>query len=223
MMVFNPPPNWPVPPRGWSPRPGWQPDPTWGPPPPGWKLWVDENAGQGKTVNSAPKKKPHVFRVMVLLFIGLVIVAIWQGGAIGEISLGGNDGVSVKMNKAEVQANQPALEDRLERIESNLQERSPEATATIDISGSWRGENGFDYFFEQFGDTFTFSEESSYGLTATGQGTINGDRLRLTFEAWNESTGRAEMVLAGNGVLSGTVTNDTYQVSDYLSMSRTGE
>ena len=33
---FNPPPNWPAPPAGWSPSAGWQPDPTWPPPPPGW-------------------------------------------------------------------------------------------------------------------------------------------------------------------------------------------
>ena len=37
---FNPPPNWPAAPQGWTPPPGWVPDPSWGPAPPGWRFWV---------------------------------------------------------------------------------------------------------------------------------------------------------------------------------------
>jgi len=39
---YNPPPNWPPPPEGWTPEPSWQPNPAWGPPPEGWLLWVTE-------------------------------------------------------------------------------------------------------------------------------------------------------------------------------------
>lgn len=42
-MRFNPPPNWPPAPPGWTPPPGWQPDPAWGPPPAGWPLWLDDH------------------------------------------------------------------------------------------------------------------------------------------------------------------------------------
>ncbi|WP_319455695.1 MULTISPECIES: hypothetical protein [unclassified Mycobacterium] len=41
-MRFNPPPNWPPAPPGWTPSPDWQPDPSWPPIPPGWPLWVAE-------------------------------------------------------------------------------------------------------------------------------------------------------------------------------------
>ena len=41
---FNAPPNWPLPPPGWSPEPGWQPDPSWPPAPPGWQLWIPATA-----------------------------------------------------------------------------------------------------------------------------------------------------------------------------------
>ena len=41
-LVFNPPPNWPKPPAGWSPTPTWRPDPAWGPVPEGWQLWIEE-------------------------------------------------------------------------------------------------------------------------------------------------------------------------------------
>jgi hypothetical protein len=42
-MRFNPPPNWPQPPAGWSPPPGWEPDPSLPRPPRGWQLWVADD------------------------------------------------------------------------------------------------------------------------------------------------------------------------------------
>jgi hypothetical protein len=41
-MRYNPPPNWPEPPKGWTPHADWSPDPSWPAPPPGWRLWVEE-------------------------------------------------------------------------------------------------------------------------------------------------------------------------------------
>ncbi|WP_026256759.1 excalibur calcium-binding domain-containing protein [Actinopolymorpha alba] len=59
---FNPPPNWPEPPAGWTPPSNWEPDPSWGPPPYGWTLWIDD----------APSKAPIVRR---RLAVGLGFVA----------------------------------------------------------------------------------------------------------------------------------------------------
>jgi hypothetical protein len=42
-MRYNPPPNWPKPPKGWAPHADWSPDPAWPPPPPGWRLWVEDD------------------------------------------------------------------------------------------------------------------------------------------------------------------------------------
>lgn len=52
-MHYNPPPNWPKPPDGWVPPPGWSPDPSWPPPPPGWRLWVEEDAPSSRGAKSA--------------------------------------------------------------------------------------------------------------------------------------------------------------------------
>ncbi|ODR05071.1 hypothetical protein BHQ15_16275 [Mycolicibacillus koreensis] len=52
-MRFNPPPNWPPAPPGWTPEPGWQPDPAWGPPPPGWPLWVPDTATPARRTTTA--------------------------------------------------------------------------------------------------------------------------------------------------------------------------
>ena len=45
---FNPPPNWPLLPEGWTPPPGWSPDPEWPPVPAGWQLWVDDESPRGR-------------------------------------------------------------------------------------------------------------------------------------------------------------------------------
>ncbi|KAA0086752.1 hypothetical protein CIW52_02245 [Mycolicibacterium sp. P9-64] len=72
-MRFNPPPNWPPAPPGWTPQPDWRPDPSWPPLPPGWPLWVPD-AQRSKTglVIGA-------FALTLLVGIGVVIgVVVWS-------------------------------------------------------------------------------------------------------------------------------------------------
>lgn len=54
-LVFNPPPGWPRPPRGWTPPKGWSPDPSWPEPPTGWQLWVEEKEPSAKADPSTPE------------------------------------------------------------------------------------------------------------------------------------------------------------------------
>ena len=49
-LVFNPPPGWPKPPKGWTPPKGWKPDPAWPAPPPGWQLWIPDSVTIGDSV-----------------------------------------------------------------------------------------------------------------------------------------------------------------------------
>lgn len=41
-LVFNPPPGWPRPPRGWAPPKDWKPDPSWPPAPSNWDFWIPD-------------------------------------------------------------------------------------------------------------------------------------------------------------------------------------
>lgn len=68
---FNPPPNWPPVPQGWTPPPGWQPDPSWPAPPPGWKVWVDDRRGMSRSA-----------KVGIGVIVGLL--ALCGIGAIGS-------------------------------------------------------------------------------------------------------------------------------------------
>jgi hypothetical protein len=74
MAAFNPPPNWPPAPSGWTPPPGWQPDPAWGPPPPGWQLWTDEPPKRHS------RRRPLWASAGAGLLAGIVIGAVVAGG-----------------------------------------------------------------------------------------------------------------------------------------------
>jgi len=77
-MRFNPPPNWPPSPAGWTPPAGWSPDPSWGPTPAGWQLWVDDTS---PTPSRGPKRRG---RWIVPTAVG--VVALLVGIGIGNTS-----------------------------------------------------------------------------------------------------------------------------------------
>jgi len=51
-VVFNPPPGWPEPPKGWVPPKGWKPDPSWPTPPSDWQFWLANKAESGSPLPS---------------------------------------------------------------------------------------------------------------------------------------------------------------------------
>jgi hypothetical protein len=96
-MRYNPPPNWPPAPPGWTPPPGWQPDPSWGPVPPGWSLWTDDtghvqdapveypayaDAPPPYPAPPPPKKKTG----LILAFAAVVVVLAVMGGVIAVVA-----------------------------------------------------------------------------------------------------------------------------------------
>ena len=57
-LRFNPPPGWPLP-DGFAPPPGWQPDPSWPPAPPGWSLWLSDDAAGKTQIVASPVQSPR--------------------------------------------------------------------------------------------------------------------------------------------------------------------
>ena len=74
-MRFNPPPNWPPAPPGWTPPPGWRPDPSWPALPQAWPLWVPD----------APRRKTGLIvgalAATLLIGVGVVAVVATSGGS----------------------------------------------------------------------------------------------------------------------------------------------
>lgn len=81
MTKYNPPSNWPTPPKGWTPPAGWKPDPAWGPPPAGWHLWIEDQPVQ------PVQQKSWFARHKILTGLGALVAVSVIGGAIG----GGGD------------------------------------------------------------------------------------------------------------------------------------
>lgn len=79
--TYNPPPEWPAAPAGWSPGPGWRPDPSWPAAPDGWQLWVEDDHTRGH----ASGRRRSALLVAAGLVAGLVLgAAVANGGAADE-------------------------------------------------------------------------------------------------------------------------------------------
>jgi hypothetical protein len=78
VIRFNPPPDWPAPPLGWSPPQGWQPDPSWPPAPKGWRFWINDPApGVGEPTKHAPRRvRRRRINAWILGVTGAVITLI---------------------------------------------------------------------------------------------------------------------------------------------------
>ncbi len=86
-MRFNPPPNWPQPPAGWTPPPGWEPDPAWGPVPPGWQLWVADNRPRDAPPYGAPPGKSTGSKTGLIVGAVSVVLLLLVGAAVGAALL----------------------------------------------------------------------------------------------------------------------------------------
>lgn len=80
-MRFNPPPNWPPAPAGFTPDASWQPDPAWGPPPPGWPVWVDDTAAVPADYRPAgstgvPKSRKPLWLLLAALATAIALAGV---------------------------------------------------------------------------------------------------------------------------------------------------
>jgi len=74
---YNPPPNWPSRPPGWTPPDGWKAPANWPPPPDGWKFWLPDE-----------KQDPWFGRKKLLIGLGGGLVGVML---IGIIASAGGD------------------------------------------------------------------------------------------------------------------------------------
>lgn len=110
-MRFNPPPNWPPAPPGWTPPPDWRPDPNWGPPPPGWQLWVQDgpaSTGRSRT----PLIIGGVVGALVLVVVGVLTVVL-----LTRTSTGGEGTDATTTTSVEASSDEDQIEDTVAAFE----------------------------------------------------------------------------------------------------------
>jgi hypothetical protein len=76
------------------------------------------------------------------------------------------------------------------------------AATPIDISGTWRDDDGYSYVIEQRGDRYHFTQYKSGAEVGTGDGHVDGKSLTHNFTATDPNTG-APMQGVCNAQLSG--------------------
>ena len=89
-----------------------------------------------------------------------------------------------------------------------------------DISGYWYSNNGLVYQVEQYGNGAVVQEESSYGVTAVGEGVVYNDRADFNYRAFNNSSGQAIFYFRSDGTILAEFNNATYGTSSQAILTR---
>jgi hypothetical protein len=177
--------------------------------------------GQGKSgiAGGVPR---FVWVVACVLAAVVVVYALATGSSVTRVGIPGGGAVEFEKNSPlvpasnvnevsakELSENQKKLEERLNNLQNNLQNNtSQQDTSPItaarnsiaNVSGLWGSPYGVSYYINQSGNRFIIQEISPiYGITAVGQGTINGSRMDLAYTTALATGGSASLQIAPDG------------------------
>ncbi len=151
--------------------------------------------------------------VALVCLVGVIAYTIVnQGGFLKQFSVG-SDGISMEFDQLkdlpgqELAERQNKLEQKIANINNTLEQGSaaPQTAAnnvnasysqnSINLNGRWNTNVGFSYLITQYANEISIQEFSPvYGITAVGQGQINGQSVSITYQT--------ALNTQGNGVLN---------------------
>lgn len=143
----------------------------------------------------------------------------------GEVSFypgGGQESAASSEDISDIEDSQAAIDRRVEQLEAAAAQEgaSADPTGVADFTGTWSATNGFTYVISQFGDAAVIQEQSLYGTTAYGEGTIDESQASFNFTAFDGSFGTASLQLTGTNQIQASFFNATYGTSSTLFMTR---
>ncbi len=141
------------------------------------------------------------------------------------------------IDDTERRSREAELKQKLEELEKKLAEKDKQKTSfsstlntdspTLDLSGNWytTATPGVTYRLVQYDDAVTFEEVSSlFGVptvSAAGNGTINGNSLKITYNTLFGTQGKGSLRIKDNGdLLTGSLTDLTSGAVMQLSLQR---
>lgn len=182
-MRFNPPPNWPPAPPGWTPPPQWRPDPEWGPPPPGWQLWVADTAPLSPPRNRTPFIVGGI-AVAIVVVVGVVLTVALTSRS----DSGGGSGPSTTVTAA---SDEDQIAEKVAAFEKAWNEQDFDAMTPITCTDLHSDPE----FTEE---EFLSSRQESGRLTLEVVDTdITGDKAVVSIEQQGQSANDFDFVREG--------------------------
>lgn len=129
-----------------------------------------------------------------------------DGAAPVQAGMTGTDRLD-REDRDALEERQQYLEAKIQELEAQLEDDPPPARpGIVSIAGTWMGQQGISYQFQQVGTDIVFSEINPLlGVTASGTGTLNGTVLTLNVTTAAYTNGTASLRLDPDGMrLTGT-------------------
>lgn len=153
--------------------------------------------------------------VLVAMGGAVIAVAMLRGQQPTGVDLGPGQlhvdfaaGAGGGLTTEEIQQEQAAMRDRVERLEADARASGAADPITdVDLSGRWTGANGFTYVIQQVGRQAVIQELSGTLVTAVGEGSVYGQKVHFDAQAVNGVSTSVDLALDGPDVLRGTFTN----------------
>ncbi len=113
-----------------------------------------------------------------------------------------------KLDSDTIEESQPDVENQVRELEARAQEGSDASPApSVDLTGTWTDSDGSEYLIQQFGSEAVFQENSPYGVTAYGIGSVSSGAFSFDYEVIDGSFGTAQLTIVDSRTLEGTFTN----------------
>jgi len=194
----------------------------------------------------ARDKKVLTYSISAVLLIA-VLLNFYHGATVSKIDIPGLFGIEFNSNRdkmpvmQESDLNVKTLPEKPEPLQAEQSDISPERADPVievemnnapvheplrtaenvryELQGTWYGEDGSIYEIEQSENIITFTENSYSGITASGTGSINGNRIIVDYQTPYGTTGRAILEISGNQkVLSGYASDLTTGLTTGLTL-----
>jgi hypothetical protein len=171
-----------------------------------------------------PKKRHPIKWTGIAIIVILGAIAIYAAVHQGVRSINFKQGTISFQNvrPADIKNSQPLIRSDLSAAKgrAQAQAQSVSAPSVPNISGYWYSNSGLSYYINQYGNNAVVEEESSYGITAVGEGVVYDSQADFDFRAYNGSNGLAVFYFQSNGTIDATFENYTYGTTSNAVLTR---
>ena len=168
------------------------------------------------------RKRRRIAWAALGTFLILAIIAIYATVHQGVRTINFKQGtISFQtLRPSEIRQQQPRIKSEVSAARANVQQQAVPAASVPNISGYWYSNSGLVYYVEQYGNGAVVQEESSYGVTAVGEGVVYDDHADFNYRAFNNSSGQAIFDFRGDGTILAEFSNTTYGTSSQAILTR---